>query len=375
MGIHTGTVHVEDGVLVGMDVHRAARVMAVAHGSQVLVSGEAARALGSDAPLLDLGFHRLKDLPDPAHLFQLLGDGLEREFPRLRSLNRSNLPTPAGSLIGRGSEVERALGLLERAEMRVLTLLGAGGVGKTRLAMDVAAEAARRYRDGVWIVFLAAIPQSALMVSEIARVLEVDQVEGRTLEESLASVLSDRELLLVLDNLEHLPDAADLVAGVIAGAPGVDVLATSRAPLRIRGEQRHDVPPLAAVDSAELFLARVGAVRPELVIEDEDRGAVERICERLEGLPLAIELAAARARSSARARSRRACANGWHCRRGCVTSPSVSGRCARRSTGATSCSTCPNGSCSPRWRRSTAACAPTRPGASGVRTPWSRSSR
>jgi predicted ATPase len=269
-------------------------VMSVAHGGQVLVSGEAARALGRDAPLLDLGFHRLKDLPDPEHLFQFLGDGLEREFPRLRSLNRSNLPTPPGSLIGRGSEMERALGLLERAETRVLTLLGAGGVGKTRLAMDVAAEAAGRYRDGVWIVFLAPIAKRALMVSEIARVLEVDQVEGRSLEESLASALSDRELLLVLDNLEHLPAAADVVAGVVAGSPGVDVLATSRAPLRIRGEQRLDVLPLRLTDSAELFLIRAQAVRPELVIDGEGRAAVELICERLDGLPLAIELAAAR---------------------------------------------------------------------------------
>lgn len=172
MGIHTGEPTPADGDFVGMDVHRAARVMAVAYGGQVLLSGAAARAVGSDAQLLDLGYHRLKDLAEPEHLFQLVADGLECQFPRLRSLNRSNLPTPTGELIGRGREIERALALLGRGDVRVLTLLGPGGAGKTRLAIEVAAEAVTQYRDGAWMVSLAAIPDRSLMVFEIARVLE-----------------------------------------------------------------------------------------------------------------------------------------------------------------------------------------------------------
>jgi predicted ATPase/class 3 adenylate cyclase len=294
MGIHTGEPTPADGDFVGMDVHRAARVMAVAHGGQVLLSGDSARAVGSDAQLVDLGYHRLKDLPAPEHLFQLVADGLEYQFPRLRSLNRSNLPTPSGELIGREREVERALALLQRGEVRVLTVLGPGGAGKTRLAVEVAAEAVTRYRDGVWMVPLAAIPNRTLMVSDIARVLEVDQAEGQTLERSLASAVSEREMALVLDNLEHLPEAGDVVAELVAAAPGVDVLATSREPLRIRGEQRFELLPLAIDDAAHLFASRARAVRPEFTVENGDHDAVRRICERLDGLPLAVELAAAR---------------------------------------------------------------------------------
>jgi len=295
MGIHCGNPAPADHDFVGMDVHRAARVMAVAHGGQVLLSGEAAQEVRHDVQLVDLGHHRLKDLPEPEHLFQLVADGLEYQFPRLRSLNRSNLPSPPGDLIGRKGEVEQALELLGREEVRVLTLLGPGGAGKTRLVIEVAAESVPRYRDGVWLVPLAAIPDGTLMVSEIARVLEVDQAEGQTLEESLASAASEREMALVLDNLEHLPEAGGLIAGLIAAAPGVDVLATSREPLRIRGEQRFELPPLATHDAVDLFISRARAVRPELTVEGEDWDAAQRICERLDGLPLAVELAAARA--------------------------------------------------------------------------------
>jgi predicted ATPase/class 3 adenylate cyclase len=294
MGIHTGAPEVGDGGFVGLDVHRAARVMAVAYGGQVLLTGEARGALGALVGVRDLGYHRLKDLPAPEHLFQLLAPGLEREFPRLRSLNRSNLPTPASPLIDRQEEVARALGLLSGPEARLVTLLGAGGAGKTRLAIEVAAEAVSRYGDGVWLLPLAPIADATLVVSELARVLEVEPVAGEPLDRTVVAALSERESLLVLDNFEHLPGAAGLVAELLASAPRVDVLATSREPLRVRGEQRMDVPPLALDDACALFLARALEVRPELSVQDKDRAAIERLCARLDGLPLALELAAAR---------------------------------------------------------------------------------
>lgn len=294
IGIHTGAPHSVNGEFEGIDVHRAARVMAVAHGGQVLLTEGVTPGLDSSVDVLDLGYHRLKDLSAPEHLFQLLGDGLAREFPALRSMNRSNLPIPASPLVDRVSEVEGALALLSRPEVRLLTLTGPGGVGKTRLAIEVAAQAVSQYRGGVWYVPLALIADPALLVSHIAAVLEVEPVAGEPLERSLCAALAERELLLVLDNLEHLVAAAGVVAEVLASAPEVKVLCTSRELLRIGGEHRMDVPPLAPVHASELFLQRALAVHPELIVTEEDRAAIERICARLDGLPLAVELAAGR---------------------------------------------------------------------------------
>ena len=294
MGIHTGTPEVQDGDYVGLDVHRAARVMAVAYGGQVLLTEEARRSCGCEIEVRDLGYHRLKDLRAPEHILQLVVPGVENRFPALHSLNRSNLPTPANALVGRRAEVTTALGLLAEGDGRLVTLLGPGGVGKTRLGLEVAAEAATGYRDGVWLEALATIPDRARMVSELARLLEVDPVPGQLLEQTMCAAVSERELLLVLDNFEHVLDAADVVADLLAAAPGIVVLATSREPLRVRGEQRMQVSPLRLEDAAELFLARARAARPELSLDEEDRAAVERICARLDGLPLALELAAAR---------------------------------------------------------------------------------
>ncbi len=293
MGIHTGAPTARDGDFFGMDVHRAARVMAVAHGGQVLLTESACDALGISAPTRDLGYHRLKDLPAPEHLFQLLAPGLEVDFPPLRSLNRSNLPTPPNPLVGRAAEVSAALCCLRRPEVRLLTLLGPGGSGKSRLAMEVAAEARSRYRDGAWLVLLAPMQDPRLMAAEIARVLEVDAVPGKSIENALATSLAQRELLLVLDNFEHLLEAADTIAQVLSAAPNVDVLATSREPLRLLGEHRLDVAPLPLEEAGELFMQRARAVRHDLVTGEEDMRAVERICARLDGLPLAVELAAA----------------------------------------------------------------------------------
>ena len=268
--------------------------MAVAAGGQVLLTEPARQALADAAQVRDLGHHGLKDLPAPEHLFQLLAPGLESEFSPLRSLNRSNVPAPVNPLVGRSADVARALAWLSRPEVRLLTLFGPGGVGKTRLAIEAATEVVTRYRDGVWIVPLAPLPDPGLMLAEIARILEVDSLPGRSLEQSIAAALAERELLLVLDNFEHLLDGAGLVADLLAVAPRVDVLATSREPLRITGEHRVDVPPLSPDDARELFAQRALAVRPDLVLDDEDTLAIERVCARLDGLPLAVELAAAR---------------------------------------------------------------------------------
>ena len=209
-------------------------------------------------------------------------------------MKRSNLPAPTSPLVGRAQEMALALELLAAAEVRLLTLWGPGGSGKTRLALEVAAAALPRYREGARIVMLAPIADRALMVSELARVLEIDPVSGESLERTVVSGLSGRELLLVLDNFEHLLVGAEVVAEVLANAPSVDVLATSREPLRIRGEHRMEVPPLPPGDAADLFLARASAVRPDISVDEEDLAAVDRICARLDGLPLAVELAAAR---------------------------------------------------------------------------------
>ena len=294
MGIHAGLASISSGEFVGIDVHRAARVMSVAYGGQVLLTDAVVGLLGSGVPVRDLGYHRLKDLSAPEHLFQLIAPGLDAEFPALRSLNRSNLPTPAHPLVGRKHEIARALELLSRDEVRLLTLLGPGGAGKTRLSIELAADSIGRYRDGVWIVPLAPIPDQELMVSELARVLEVNPVAGESLQQTLIARMAEREILLVLDNFEHLLDAANVVASLIAAAPRLDVLATSREPLRIRGEHRMEIGPMPVGDASELFLQRAAAVRPELSSDAEDRAAVERICLRLDGLPLALEMAAPR---------------------------------------------------------------------------------
>jgi predicted ATPase/class 3 adenylate cyclase len=294
MGVHMGAPELRDGTYVGMDVHRAARVMGVAHGGQVLLTSQARAALGSVVQTRDLGYHRLKDLQAPEHLFQLLTPGLQDEFPALRGIRRGNLQVPATVLVGRQAEVTRSLDLLSKEEFRLLTLLGPGGVGKTRVAIEVGERASVSYRDGAWFVALAPIFDRAAMVSEIARLLEIDVGAAQTPERALLGALADRELLLVMDNFEHLLAVAPLVAELLASCPRVDVLATSREPLRLRGERRLEVPPLALLDAVELFVQRAREVRNDLVLDDEDRQAIARIAARLDRLPLALELAAAR---------------------------------------------------------------------------------
>ena len=293
MGIHTGAPAVRDGTYVGIDVHRAARVMAVAHGGQVLITETTRAALPRSTELLDLGHHWLKDLPAPERLFQLLGDDLPSDFPPLRSLNRSNLPAAANALVGRGSEMSTVLELLARDDVRLVTMLGPGGSGKTRLALEVAAKAGTRYRDGVWFVSLAPLGDSALVASEVARTLGVKETPDEALSVTLAAAVAGQELLLLLDNFEHLMPAAGLVGELLNGARHLDVLVTSREALNLSVEHRIEVPPLPLADAAELFLERARAIRSNVPEEPQAREAVERICLRLDGLPLALELAAA----------------------------------------------------------------------------------
>ena len=294
MGIHTGAPAVQDGTYVGMAVNCAARVMAVAHGGQVLLTQAAVDALQSSVDMLDLGHHRLKDLPAPVHLFQPVADDLPAKFPPLRSLSNSNLPAPVHRLIGRSSEVAVALRLLARGDVRLVTMLGPGGAGKTRLALEVAAEAVTSYRDGAWFVSLAPLTDASLIASEIARALGVREAEGRPLKMTLIEVLARRESLLVLDNFEHVIAGAGLITRLLEAVPGLSVLVTSREALHLRGEHRLEVAPLVPADATELFLERADAIRPDSVSVEDDREAVGRICLRLDGLPLALELAAAR---------------------------------------------------------------------------------
>jgi predicted ATPase/class 3 adenylate cyclase len=278
IGIHTGEPLVTDEGYVGLDVHRAARIAAAAHGGQVVLSRSTRDLLGGDRELLDLGAHRLKDLVQAEHLFQL-GAG---EFPPLRTLDTSNLPVAASPLLGREREIDELVDLL--GERRLVTITGPGGTGKTRLALQVAAELVGTTADGVFWVALASLSDPALVPTEIAQAIGAP--------DDLGGFLRDRELVLLLDNFEHLLGAATTVADLMASAAGLRALATSRAPLRISGEVEYPLDPLELTDAAALFVERARAVGRNV----EPDETVAAVCKRLDSLPLAIELAAARTR-------------------------------------------------------------------------------
>ncbi len=277
MGLHTGEPLIRDDGYVGMDVHRAARVMSAGHGGQVVLSERTRSLLANDLPLRDLGIHRLKDLRDPERLFQL-GEG---EFPPLRTLDATNLPVAATELLGRERELREVVSLLAD-ESRLVTIVGPGGTGKTRLALQVCAELVGQVKDGVYWVPLAGVTEADLVLSEAARALGA--------KDDLAGYVKDRELAVLLDNFEHLLDAAPVVADLLASSAGLRVLVTSRAALRISGELEYPLEPLEPQASVILFCERARAVGRSVPPDD----TVEAICQRLDGLPLAIELAAAR---------------------------------------------------------------------------------
>jgi predicted ATPase/class 3 adenylate cyclase len=280
MGIHTGTPLVTDEGYVGPDVHRAARIAAAGHGGQVLVSASTAALVGTE-DLRDLGEHRLKDLSAPQRIYQFG----ENEFPPLKSLYQTNLPIPTTPFLGRERELAEVLDFLSKPEIRLLTLTGPGGTGKTRLAAQAAGFSSDHYRDGVWWVPLAPLRDPQLVLETAGQVVGA--------KGDLATHLGDASMLLLFDNFEQVVAAASDVAGLLTSCPNVDLLVTSREPLHVTGEHEYPVPPLAQDDAAALFVTRATAVRPDFEPDD----AVAEICGRLDNLPLAIELAAARVKA------------------------------------------------------------------------------
>jgi len=312
IGLHTGEATLVGNEYLGLDVHRAARVASAGHGGQVLVS-ETTRVLVDHAlpvglTLKDLGMHRLKDLARPERLFQLTVEGLPADFPPLKTLETTpnNLPTQLTSFIGRDDQVREARQLLERS--RLLTLTGPGGTGKTRLSLQIAADVMDRFPDGVYFVPLAAVTDPELVPSAIAQALAISTTGSRRPIEALVDHLHDKRTLLVLDNFEQLLPAAPVATQLLEASPGLRVLISSRAVLRVYGEQEFPVPPLALpnlkslpglsalsqFEAVRLFIERAVAVKPDFRATNENAPAIAGICERVDGLPLAIELAAAR---------------------------------------------------------------------------------
>jgi predicted ATPase len=278
MGLHTGEPLVTEQGYVGVDVHRAARIAAAGHGGQILVS-QSTRELGGLDGLRDLGEHRLKDLAAPERIYQL-GDG---DFPPLKSLNVMNLPLSAELLLGRKRELVDVLRLVREERARVVTVTGPGGIGKTRFALEAAAELVDNFSHGVWFVGLAPLRDAELVMPTIAAAIGA--------KNELRHHIADRELLLLLDNFEQIVDAAGDVAELLAVCPGLVVLVTSREPLHIAGEREYQLLPLAESPGVELFRQRATAVVPDF---HGDYAELAEICRRLDSLPLAIELAAAR---------------------------------------------------------------------------------
>jgi predicted ATPase/class 3 adenylate cyclase len=307
MGLHSGEpVRHEDGYM-GMDVHRAARIAAAAHGGQVVLS-EATRLLaGSRLPagvsVRDLGWHRLKDIQAPERIYQLVVPGLQDRFPPLKSLGApTSLPVPPTPLVGRDGDLEQ-LRMVLRPGVRLVTLTGTGGVGKTRLALAAAASLDKAFEHGVYFIALAAVRDAGVMWKTIADSLDAGG-DGPAAD-AVTGYLRERRALLVLDNLEQLDGAGQVVAELLAAAPGLVVLVTSRRPLHLLGEHEWPVPPLevpgeagtaevAACGAARLFAQQAAMVRPGFTVTEGNAADIAAICRRLDGLPLAIELAASR---------------------------------------------------------------------------------
>src|SRR5829696_7639284 len=316
MALHAGAAEERDGDYFGPAVNRVARLLSAGHGGQVLLSHAAKELTQDDLPdgvsLKDLGERRLKDLFRPERVFQLLSPELPTSFPPLKTLDArmNNLPAQPTPLVGRERELGEVRDLLRAEGVRLLTLTGPGGIGKTRLGLQVGAELLDEFEDGVFFVALATITEPALVPSAIAEALGVVEAADQPLEESLKGYLRPKELLLLMDNFEQVLGGAPLVGELLSACPELKVLATSRSVLRVYGEQEYPVPSLelprpgggglpalealSQYESVRLFIERAKAAKPDFEVTNESVPAVAEICVRLDGLPLAIELAAAR---------------------------------------------------------------------------------
>jgi predicted ATPase/class 3 adenylate cyclase len=315
MALHVGEAARRNGDYYGPTLNRTARVMSAGHGGQVLLSAAAAALVAEQLPegstLRDLGEHRLKDLGHPERVFQLVHPDLPSSFPPLVTLSRrtTELPAEPSAFVGRAAELKKIRVHLEDESVRLLTLTGPGGIGKTRLALRAAAQQADRFEDGAVFVDLSAARDSASMLAAIARPLGLNDTRDEPLLDELARELRDQRVLLVLDNFEQVTASAPTAAQLMLGCPRLKLLVTSREPLHVRGEHLFAVPPLSmpsagprqasgeqlvGYEAIQLFVERAREVKPEFRLTDDNAGAVVEICQRLDGLPLAIELATAR---------------------------------------------------------------------------------
>jgi predicted ATPase/class 3 adenylate cyclase/Tfp pilus assembly protein PilF len=318
MALHTGTIDLQGGDYYGQPVNRVARLLSAGHGGQTLLSevtyGLVRDSLPAGVLASDMGEHRLKDLYRPERIFQLVIQGMPSEFSPLKTLDNrpNNLPVQLTPVIGRENETKSVYSLLRKDEVRLVTLTGPGGTGKTRLALQSAAEMLDDFEGGIYFVDLAPITDEDLVVSTISQTLGVKEVGGEALLDTLKAYLKEKAILLVLDNFEQVVGAAPDIGRLLVGCPSVKVLATSRVPLRIRGEKEYPVPPLSLpnvgrlgdavpnwltqYESVRLFIERVADIKPDFQVTNDNAPAVAEICVRLDGLPLAIELAASRIR-------------------------------------------------------------------------------
>lgn len=321
MAIHTGEPELRDGDYFGTVVNRCARLRSVGHGAQVLLShittGLVRDFLPASMELRDLGEFRLRDLIRPERIYQLVMDGLPSHFPPLKTIDTrpNNLPLQRDGLIGREREMNAIHDLIRRSDVRLVTLTGPGGIGKTRLSMQVAADNLDFFEDGIFFVALAPVTDPAFVLPTIAATLDIRETPSLPLLESLKDKLREKQTLLILDNFEQVIAAASHIPGLLEAAPGLKVLVTSRIVLRIRGEVEYQVPALALpdpkrlpsgpallstlnqYDAVRLFIERAQSARHDFAITTDNAPAVAEICYRLDGLPLAIELAASRIRS------------------------------------------------------------------------------